>query len=41
VGDHDFGAVTQFVTGGIAGALFAARIVAALFRAHDRLRITT
>lgn len=39
VGDHDFGMVTQLVTGGAEGALFAACIVGALFRARDRLNV--
>jgi DNA-binding winged helix-turn-helix (wHTH) protein len=41
VGDQDFGLVTQLVTGGLEGALFAACIVGALFRARDRLHIVT
>lgn len=39
VGDQDFGLVTQLVTGGVEGALFAACIVGALFRARDRLHL--
>lgn len=39
LGDHDFGLVTQLVTGGAEGALFAACIVGALFRARDRLNV--
>jgi DNA-binding winged helix-turn-helix (wHTH) protein len=39
VGDHDFGLVTRVVTGGVEGALFAACIVGALFRARDRLNV--
>jgi hypothetical protein len=41
VGDHDFGVVTQLLTGGVEGALFAACIVGALFRARDRLHLPT
>jgi DNA-binding winged helix-turn-helix (wHTH) protein len=39
VGDHDFGLLTQLVTGGVEGALFAACIVGALIRARDRLNV--